>query len=182
MTRQDNIDDFGFLKDGSTLVIQRWLPGPPERVWQYLTDSDLRRTWLAAGVMPLVSGATMELVWRNDTLSAADDPRPAAFPEEQWMQSTVVAIDPPRLLTIAWGNGEVTFALVSKGGRVLLTITHTGLDDKAAQRSIAGGWHVHLDILVACISGTDQPSFWSGWTRLQGIYDTRLSQWKERKR
>ena len=42
MTLQRQIDDFGTISDGSTLTIQRWLPGPVERIWTYLTDSDLR--------------------------------------------------------------------------------------------------------------------------------------------
>ena len=33
----------------NTVRIQRLLPGPMERVWAYLTDSELRRQWLAAG-------------------------------------------------------------------------------------------------------------------------------------
>jgi uncharacterized protein YndB with AHSA1/START domain len=174
MTLHDSIDDFATMTDGSTLVIQRWLPGPVERVWRYLTDSDLRRKWLAAGEMELVAGAPLELVWRNDTLSDADDPRPAAFPEEQRMASDIVAVDPMRMLTIAWGKGQVTFALREKADRVQLTITHTGLDSKATRQMIAGGWHMHLDILAARLSGTERPSFWSGWNRLQGLYDSRL--------
>lgn len=180
MTLQDNIDNFGAIADGSTLVIQRWLPGPAERIWRYLTDSDLRKEWLAAGDMQLVAGTPLELVWRNDALSDAGDPRPTAFPEEQRMQTRVIAVDPPRLLTIMWGVGEVSFAIVPKGNRVLLTITHTCLEDQAAQRSIAAGWHMHLDILVAKASGTEPPSFWSGWTRLHGIYGIRLSQQNQR--
>lgn len=174
MTLHDSIDDFATMTDGSTLVIQRWLPGPAERVWRYLTDSDLRRKWLAAGEMELVAGARLELVWRNDTLSDAGDPRPPAFPEAQRMQSHIVAVDPMRMLTIAWGKGAVTFALREKADRVHLTITHTGLVDKAALRMIAGGWHMHLDILAASFSGTERPSFWSGWNRLQSLYDSRL--------
>lgn len=47
MTQHDSLDDFAAMTDGSTLVIQCWLPGPVERVWRYPTDSDLqrRRRW-----------------------------------------------------------------------------------------------------------------------------------------
>ncbi|MGL4236299.1 SRPBCC family protein [Tabrizicola sp.] len=175
MTRADSIDDFARLTDGSTLVIQRWLPGPVERVWRYLTDSDLRKKWFAAGQMTLDPGAPLELVWRNDSLSDPGDPRPAMFAAEQRMPSRVLAVDPMRSLTIAWGNGTVTFALREQAGRVQMTVTHTGLADQGAQRIIAGGWHMHLDILAAHLSGAPRPSFWSGWSRLQSIYDGRLS-------
>lgn len=174
MTQLDGIDAFTTMTDHSTLVIQRWLPGPADRVWRYLTDSDLRRKWLAAGEMDLVPGAPLELVWRNDTLSDAGDPRPSGIAEEQRMQSHVVAVDPMRMLAIAWGKGDVTFTLKEKGDRVLLTVTHRGLDDRNIRRETAPGWHMHLDILVAEISGMEPASFWSGWTRLQTLYDNRL--------
>ena len=168
--------DFGTLTEGSTLVIQRWLPGPAERVWNYLIDSDLRQKWLAAGDMDLAPGASVELVWRNDRISHASDPRPAGFPEEQRMQSHVIAIDPMRMLTIAWGKGDVTFDLKEQGDKVLLTLTHRGLDDRAARTMIAAGWHMHLDILAAEVAGVELPSFWSGWATLRDVYEQRLPQ------
>ena len=170
------VDDFGSLAEPTTLVIQRWLPGPVERIWQYLADSDHRAKWLAAGEMALAPGAAMELVWRNDRLSARSDPRPAGFPEEQRMESHVIAVDPPRSLTIAWGNGDVTFELAPRGDRVLLTLTHRGLDDRGARTMIAAGWHMHLDILRAELTGAEADSFWSGWTQLRQAYETRLPQ------
>ena len=39
---------YGVFIEPGTLKIERVLPGPIERVWAYLTDSDLRRQWLAA--------------------------------------------------------------------------------------------------------------------------------------
>jgi len=176
MTPQAPADDYGSISEGSTLTIQRWLPGPVERIWTYLTDSDHRSKWLAAGDMQLAPGAALELVWRNDTLSEPSDARPEGFPEEQRMASHVIAVDPMRMLTIAWGKGDVTFLLTPKGDRVLLTLTHRGLDDHAARAMIAAGWHMHLDILVALVSGKDAGSFWSGWTQLRDNYQTRLAE------
>ena len=69
-------DAYGALIEPTTLKIQRLLPGPIERVWAYLTDSDLRRQWLAAGEMEMKVGAPFELVWRNDELT--DPPEQAA--------------------------------------------------------------------------------------------------------
>jgi uncharacterized protein YndB with AHSA1/START domain len=176
MTRQDDIDAFAAMTGGATLIIQRWLPGPVERVWRYLTDSDLRRKWLASGEMELVAGRPLELVWRNDDLSDPDDSRPGKFAKEERMQSRVIDVDPMRMLRIAWGKGGVTFTLQEKAERVLLTVTHRGLDDRGARRMIAPGWHMHLDILVAELSGAQPPSFWSGWAQLQDVYDGRFDQ------
>lgn len=176
MTLRDDIDGFATMTDASTLVIQRWLPGPAERVWRYLTDSDLRRKWLASGDMALVPGSPLELVWRNDALSDADDSRPDGFSETERMQSRVIDLEPMRMLKIAWGKGDVTFILQEQGGRVLLTLTHRGIDDRTERGLIAPGWHTHLDILVADLSGAQRPSFWSGWTRLRALYDSRFGQ------
>ena len=171
MTQQDN---FGSLSDGSILTLRRWLPGPASRIWRYLTDSDLRSRWLASGDMPLAPGATFELVWRNDSLSHGGDPRPEGFPEEQRMTSHVVAIDPEKLLTFAWGDGTVTFELTEKDDRVLLTVTHRGLKDANARVMIAAGWHIHVDILTDLVMERQAESFWSGWQRLRGEYSARL--------
>lgn len=172
--RDQDSDDYAVMETASTLVIRRWLPGPAERIWRYLTDSDLRRKWLAAGEMAQVPGAALELVWRNDELSASDDARPEGFAEEQRMDSRVIAIEPMRLLTIAWGKGDVTFALRDEGDRVLLTLTHRGLDQAEARLMTAAGWHMHLDILGAEAAGEPPASFWSGWLRLRGDYAARL--------
>lgn len=176
MNLQANADEYGTISEGSTLTIQRWLPGPAERIWTYLTDSEHRRKWLAAGDMDLAPGASVDLVWRNEMLSDPSDPRPAGFPEEQRMTSHVIAVDPMRMLTIAWGKGDVTFELMTKGDKVLLTLTHRGLDDRAARTMIAAGWHMHLDILLARVAGTDPASFWSGWAQLRNDYEQRLAQ------
>ena len=69
-------DDYGVLTEPATLKIQRLLPGPIERVWAYLTESNLRRKWLAAGEMEMRPGAPFEFVWRNDELETPPGKRP----------------------------------------------------------------------------------------------------------
>src|SRR3990170_7410918 len=86
-------DDYGVLTEPATLKIQRLLPGPIERVWAYLTESELRRQWLAAGAMEMKVGAPVELVWRNDELNDPPSARPANFPEEHRMQSRIPELD-----------------------------------------------------------------------------------------
>ena len=65
MNQRMTPDAFGVLIEPATLKIQRLLPGPIERVWAYLTQSELRRQWLAAGDMEMKVGAPFELVWRK---------------------------------------------------------------------------------------------------------------------
>ena len=168
-------DSYGVLTEPSTLKIQRLLPGPIERVWAYLTESELRRQWLAAGQMELKAGAPFELVWRNDELSQPQGSRgPDAAPHEQRLQSRITELDPPRRLVIAWGEGQAAFDLTPQGDEVLLTIIHQGLsrDDRLG---ISAGWHQHLNVLAVRMDGRiPTASFWDGWARLRTEYEARF--------
>src|SRR5262245_23813357 len=86
-------DSYGILGEAATLIFQRFLPGPVERIWTSLTDSAERRRWLAAGTMEMRVGAPAELVWRNDELSDVSGKRPAGFPEEFRMSSVITELD-----------------------------------------------------------------------------------------
>jgi len=175
MTELATQDAYGVLTEPTTLKIQRLLPGPIERVWAYLTESDLRRQWLAAGSMQMKVGSSFELVWRNDELSDPPGERPAGFPQEQRMQSRITECDPPRKLSFTWqGSGDVSFELTPKGKEVLLVVTHRRLPDRPTLLKVAAGWHMHLELLVACLTDTKRESFWDGWSRLLNDYDRRL--------
>lgn len=175
MTELVNSDAYGVLTEPATLTIQRLLPGPLERVWAYLTESDLRRQWLAAGRMEPRVGAPFELVWRNDELTDPPGQRPQGFPDEHRMQSRIIELDPPHKLTIAWGeSGEVSFELDPRGDQVLLTVIHRRLPDRSTLLKVGPGWHMHLDILVARATGKEPEPFWDGWSRLREEYDRRI--------
>jgi uncharacterized protein YndB with AHSA1/START domain len=175
MTELSSHNGYGVLSEPATLTIKRLLPGPVERVWAYLTDSDLRRRWLAAGTMEMTVGAPFELVWRNDELNEGPSRRPAGFSEEHRMASRITELDPPRRLAIAWqGSGDVSFDLEPKGDKVLLTVIHTRLPDRATLLKVGAGWHMHHDILVARANGDQPAPFWEGWSRLHTEYDARL--------
>jgi uncharacterized protein YndB with AHSA1/START domain len=167
---------YGALSEPSTLTIQRFLPGPIERVWAYLTDSDLRRQWLAEGQMEMKVGAPFELVWRNDKLTNPPGRRPEGFGEEHRMQSRITELDPPRKLSFTWGkgSGNVSFELAPRGERVLLTLIHRRLPDRGMMLGVSAGWHAHLDVLVARVKGEDPAPFWDALTRLRKEYDHRL--------
>jgi uncharacterized protein YndB with AHSA1/START domain len=167
---------YGVLTEPATLKIERLLPGPIERVWAYLTESDRRRQWLAAGEMEMKVGAPFELVWRNDELTDPPGQRPPGHSEEHRMQSRILALDPPRQLAFSFGtSGEVSFELEPKGKEVLLTVVHRRLPDRATMLKVSAGWHMHLDVLVARARGEEPAPFWDGWSRLRDEYDMRLS-------
>lgn len=170
-----NLDPYGTLIEPTTLQIQRLLPGPIERVWAYLTESDLRRQWLASGEMEMKQHTPFEFVWRNDELTDPPGQRPEGFPAEHRMQCRITEIDPPRKLTFTWSDsGDVTFELEPRGKRVLLTVTHRRIPERKTRLMISGGWHMHLDVLAARLEGKEPSPFWDGWLRLKNDYDQRL--------
>ena len=175
MTDLATLDAYGVLTEPATLKIQRLLPGPIERVWAYLTESDLRRQWLAAGQMEMKVGAPFEFVWRNDELTNPPGQRPPGFSDEHRMQSHITELDPPRKLAITWGStGGVSFELEPEGNEVLLTVIHRRVPDRVTLLNASAGWHMHLDILVARATGNEPEPFWDGWSRLRKEYDGRM--------
>ena len=175
MTELATLDTYGALIEPTTVKIQRLLPGPIERVWAYLTESELRRQWLAAGQMEMKVGAPVEFVWRNNELTDPPGQRPPGSSDEHRMQSRITELDPPRKLSIAWkGSGDVSFELEPRGNEVLLTVIHRRLPDRPMLLMVAAGWHMHLDVLVARATGQEPMPFWDGWNRLKEAYDRRL--------
>src|SRR5271154_4355695 len=164
------------LPEPATLTIQRFLPGPIERVWSYLTESDLRRQWLAAGQMEMKVDAPFELVWRNSELTNPPGKRPEGFGDEHRMESRITELDQPRRLAFTWGkgSGDVSFELEPRGERVLLTVIHRRLPDRGMKLGVSAGWHAHLDLLAARLTGREPEPFWDGWSRLKTEYDRRI--------
>ena len=165
-----------------TVRIERTLPGPIDRVWRYLVDSDLRAQWLASGEIEPRVGGRVEHVWHNNALTENDDPAPpkyAKIAEEARMQGRVTAFDPPRTLAYTWGeveaeSSEVRYELMPQGDDVRLVLTHRRLASRAMMLSVAAGWHTHLDILVARLTDTVPEGFWRRHTRLEREYEQRL--------
>ncbi|MBO9136548.1 SRPBCC family protein [Rhizobium sp. B230/85] len=172
MSEEPVVAAYGTVVAPSTLTIQRKLPGPIERIWAYLTDSDLRRQWFAAGVFPEATGAEFELVWRNDELAGSEAGRPDGFAAEHGMKSELLVCEPPHRLAFSWPpRGEVAIELKSLGSHVLLTLTHQRISDRRNMVMIGAGWHMHLDILVALATDTGPEPFWMGWSRLKDEYE-----------
>jgi uncharacterized protein YndB with AHSA1/START domain len=166
-----------------TVRIERTLPGPIERVWAYLTESDKRKQWLASGDMTLRVGEPVDLLFRHDELSEAPGdppPRHASMKDGHHNIGRITACEPPHLLAYTWGENhgdpsEVRFELAERGRDVLLTVTHMRLDGRDTMRSVAGGWHTHLDILVDRMQGRAPANFWSTYEHIAAEYGRRFA-------
>lgn len=176
------MNDYGTMTAPDTVRIERSLPGPIERVWDYLINPDKRGAWLATGPMDLRSGGRVDLRFDNATLSEQDDlppPKYAGHAGEVHMLGRVTACDPPRLLSYTWGGNsddasEVSFELTPQADKVQLVLTHRRLATRNGMLSVAAGWHAHLGILADILGGRTPASFWATHTRLESEYERRI--------
>jgi uncharacterized protein YndB with AHSA1/START domain len=151
------------------------LPGPIERVWSYLTDSEKRGKWLASGEMELEVGGRVENVFNNSELTGHDDPPPAKYTQcaaETTMLGRIVACEPPHLLAYTWGeHSQVSFELSRQGDKVKLELIHSRLATREDMLGVSAGWHAHVDILIDRLNNRQPESFWPLQTRLEAEYE-----------
>lgn len=176
-------NSFGIFTEPGTIHFERELPGPIEQVWAYLTESEKRSKWLAAGEMELRVGGNVELNFNHKNLSPYDDPIPEKYQQHargSTMTGRITKLDPPRLLSYTWGESwgeesEVTFKLTPKNNKVLLELTHRRLgDDLEILISVAAGWHTHLGILIDRLISRTPNRFWQEHTKMEEEYEQRL--------
>jgi uncharacterized protein YndB with AHSA1/START domain len=176
------MNDYGVVTEPGTLRIERTLPGPIERVWAYLTESDKRAQWLAVGGFDLKPGGRIELTFHNSDLSPRREPTPERYRQYEGasFDGRITRCQPPRVLAYTWGkawggDSEVTFELTPRGEDVDLVLTHRRLGTREAMVSVAGGWHTHLGILIDVLNGREPPGFWSTHAKIEAEYERRIA-------
>ncbi|HZZ94914.1 MAG TPA: SRPBCC family protein [Usitatibacter sp.] len=170
------------LIEPGTVKVERLLPGPIERVWAYVTESDKRAKWLAAGEFDLRIGGHIELRFDNDNLSS-DKKTPERYENghkpnaRRAMEGVITRLDPPRLLAHTWmwdsGDTEVSYELEPRGSQVLLKIVHRKLAEQIVP-AIMGGWDVHTGILDDVLKGKEPRPFWSTHEKMMREYAATL--------
>ncbi|MFI5336475.1 MAG: SRPBCC family protein [Opitutales bacterium] len=176
MTTPNNESYAEFPARGELRIV-RLLPGPIERVWEFLTDPEKRSRWFCGGILEQQAGGKVEFEMRHSRISPGETP-PAKYAQAHepgvTFDGRVLRCEPPRLLAYTFGgdDSEVTFELSPQGRQVLLVLTHraTGEDLKDLS-NFAGGWHTHFAILLALLEGTTPPKFWATHARLQAHYE-----------
>ena len=164
-------------KDGEkwTLVLERELRHPREKVWQALTDPSHLREWA-----PFDADGNLGTAGNTVKLTTVGAPGPHVT------ETTVMRADPPELLEYNWGGFDMRWTLEpleadtpnrgsAKGGGTRLTLWHN--IDKRFISMGAAGWHICLDVLdhmlgddpIGRIVGPDAMKL-GGWQRLNGEY------------
>ena len=97
------MDKYGVVIAPNTIRFERVLPGPIERVWAYLTESEKRAKWLASGAMDLYVGGEVELFWLHTTLATTkpDEP-PEKYKNGHYMKAKITRFEPPHVLGYTW--------------------------------------------------------------------------------
>jgi len=156
------------------LRLVRTLPGPIERVWEYLTDSEKRARWFAGGAMEQRKGGKVALKFKHKDL-APDEELPEQFQKDESscdFTAEITRWEPPRMLAYTFGKSaesEVTFELTPQGKDVLFVLTHRSRGrDVVDMADFAAGWHTHVAQLVAQLEGAPRPPF---WPMFKGIWE-----------
>jgi uncharacterized protein YndB with AHSA1/START domain len=135
----------GQLKRVAMVEFQRILPGPIERVWEFLTDTRKLPSWFGEGTIEPRAGGAVNLMGGH-------------------FRGIVTQWKPPRRLVYSinvLGPGEtqsqypesyLSTELSARGDDVVLTLTHLPVLDRFEKQN-AMGWHTFLDMLGAALKG-----------------------------
>jgi uncharacterized protein YndB with AHSA1/START domain len=167
----------GTSTEPGTVRLERLLPGPIERVWAYLTESDKRATWFASGVFDLRVGGKADLHFDHSNISSEKTPDEYKAKKSDW-PGAITRVEPPHLLSYTFGpagpESEVTFELEPRGKDVMLVITHRRLPDRKMMVGVASGWDAHVAILADRLNGVEPRPFWTTHARLKREYEAKL--------
>jgi uncharacterized protein YndB with AHSA1/START domain len=137
-------DDAQFKREPA-VRFERILPGPIERVWEFLTDPERLPDWFGEAIIEPRAGGSVKLQGGH-------------------IRGVITQWDPPHRLTYTWNvfSGDelrsahpesyVSFVLEPSGNDVLLTLTHLPVLERFEKQN-AMGWHTFLDMLTAAAHG-----------------------------
>ena len=103
------MNDMSTSTEQATVRLERLLPGPIERVWAYLTESDKRATWFAGGTFDLRVGGRADLHFDHSNISSEKTPDEYKSKRSDWPE-TITRVEPPRLLSYTFGPSK-TYSL-----------------------------------------------------------------------
>ncbi|HKP34447.1 MAG TPA: SRPBCC family protein [Sphingomicrobium sp.] len=145
--------------------LERMLDAPPQTVWRYLTEAELRGQWFMGGT-DAKPGSEFALVVDHDKLSDEEVPYPESYAEFKgavWSEK-VLRFEPPRLLETSFQsgkNGTVRYELFPDGDRTRLVLTHSGIESGTGAQDFGSGWNSHLTVLQERLGGRSVRDFWA---------------------
>ena len=144
--------------------LERLLDAPPETVWRYLTEAELREQWFMGGT-DARPDSEFDLLVDHDKLSEDAVPYPESFEcfKGRVFQERVIRFDPPRLLETTFQGGKggkVTYELFSEGAKTRLVLTHSEITSPSGFQDFGGGWTSHLAVLQEKLAGRGVKNFW----------------------
>ncbi len=134
------------MAETRTVVIERQLPHPPEKVWRALTEGSLVKQWLMDNDFQPVVGHQFQF---------------RATPAPNWngiIDSKVILVEPQTKLAYSWGalglESVVTFTLTPTDSGTHLRMEHTGFqsDQDAAYKGATYGWKNFLGRLEQVVA------------------------------
>lgn len=135
-----------------SIVVERLMPHPPERIWRALTMPELVREWLMENDIAAAVGHRFTF---------------RATPVPGWSGVTnceIIRAEPPHLIAYSWGDGSesdsglqtlVTWTLTPRDGGTLVRMEHSGFraQDEAGYRGMGGGWPHIVERLESVAGG-----------------------------
>jgi uncharacterized protein YndB with AHSA1/START domain len=130
-----------FLAPGS-VIIERLLEAPPEKVWRAITEPEQMRQWF----FPTIREFKAEVGFETEAEAGCD----GKVHRHLWKVTEVVS---GKRIAYGWtypdvpGASVVTWELFAEGGKTRLRLSHTGLDTfdaeknpRVARGNFLGGW------------------------------------------
>lgn len=171
----DNESLAQFPSPGEVRLV-RLLPGPIERIWDFITDPEKRARWFCGGALEQKPGGKFVFAMHHKNL-APDEIPPTEYAKVQdpgvRFEGRVLRCEAPHLLEFTFGGDDsvVTFDLQPEGDKVRLLLIHRASgDDLKEVGNFASGWHIHTAHLIALLAGEPRPPFWSEHFRLKKLY------------
>jgi uncharacterized protein YndB with AHSA1/START domain len=130
-----------------SLVIERELPHPLEKVWRALTQGQLIKEWLMANDFQPVVGHKFNF---------------RSTPMPNWngvIDCEVLVVEPNKKLSYSWSSlglaSVVVWTLVATSGGTLLRMEHSGFraDQEAAYQGANYGWQKFIGNLERVVAG-----------------------------
>ena len=148
--------------DRATLIFERHLAHPIERVWAAITEPAQRDRWMGKTLIDAREGGSIETV-------ASGPPVP---PDMKRMTGRILIWDPPRVFEHEWHQqivepGVVRYELTTDGAGTLLRLTHRGLGVPNAN-GFRPGTQAYLDRLQALLDGTPLPGWLERYEQIAG--------------